>query len=102
MQIWRLNINPDADEDTDPRQFCLENSILGFGWPIESSSQEVTWEEYKAKAKDKYGGKSWKTAINGLHDRMEEGDLCWTRDRDGSYYLGRVEGPWRFEGEAKY
>lgn len=26
--------------------------------------------------------------------RMSEGDLCWTRDSGGTYYLGRVTGPW--------
>lgn len=102
MQIWRLNINPDSDEGTDPRRFCLEKGILGFGWSIESSSSEVDWEEYQAKAAEKYGDRSWKAAINGLHDRMEKGDLCWTRDHDGSYYLGRVEGPWRYEGGIEY
>lgn len=29
---------------------------------------------------------------------MEQDDLCWTRDTDGLYYLGRITGPWQYVG----
>jgi hypothetical protein len=102
MQIWRLNINPASDDDVDPRRFSLDNDILGFAWPIEGDSDEVTWEEYEEKAEKKYGGKSWSTATNALYNRMEIGDLCWTRDHNGSYYLGEVTGPWRYEARPEH
>lgn len=102
MQVWRLNINPASNDDVDPRRFCLDNDILGFGWPIESESDDVTWEEYEAKAEEKYGGRSWSTATNALYGRMEIGDLCWTRDHNGSYYLGEVTGPWKYEGGSEH
>jgi ribosomal protein S18 len=101
MQVWRLNINPASDEDTDPRQFCFENDILGFGWPIGDASADITWEEYTEKAGEKYGDTSWTKATNALR-KMEVGDLCWTRDAEGRYYLARVEGPWRYEGGRKH
>ena len=69
---------------------------MGFGWPIQTDARSVTWEEYKEKAKEKYGGRGWKTATNGLYKRINVGDLCWTRDRFGIYYLGRIESDWRY------
>lgn len=96
MQVWRLNINPDSDEDVNPRKFCFENNVLGFGWPVDTNSGQVDWKDYEEKAESKYGS-SWRKAINGLKRKMQEGDLCWTRDYNGTYYLGKVEGPWRYE-----
>lgn len=102
MQVWRVNINPDSEDGVDARQFCFDNNVLGFGWPIRSESDEVTWDEYEAKAEEKYGGESWTKATNALYDRMEVGDLCWTRDHDGSYHLGAVTGPWRYDDSPKH
>jgi hypothetical protein len=33
---------------------------------------------------------------------MEINDLCWTRDLDGIYYLGRVSSSWRYENDEPY
>ena len=33
------------------------------------------------------GDNGWWPAINAIQYRMEINDLCWTRDRDGNYYI---------------
>lgn len=100
MNVWRLNIKPDSDPGTDPRQFCFDRGILGAGWPIDTSVADAG--EYRDQAREKYGDGSWQSFFRAIHSRMEEGDLCWSRDLGGIYYLGRVVGPWRYETEPAH
>jgi hypothetical protein len=100
MNVWRLNIKPDAQVGVDPREFCFEKTILGVGWPLDEASTEVGWEQYRERAEQKYevglNDKGWWRALNALHNRMEIGDLVWCRDRKGVYRLGQVTGEWRY------
>lgn len=96
--VWRLNIKTAASEGIDPRQFCIERQLLGVGWSV-SSESELDWDTYYrfaevANYKKRYKG--WWRAVNALGNRMKEDDLCWTRDLDGIYYLGRIAGPWTY------
>ena len=52
-----------------------------------------------------YGKKEhsgWWPAINAIKNRMEINDLCWTRDLQGIYYLGRVSGEWKYKKSQDY
>ena len=104
MNIWRLTISTDANPGIDARKFCIERSILGLGWPVEARSP-LDWATYEELGTTTYydlGDKGWWPAANAIHNRMKEGDLCWTRDWGGQYYIGRVEGPWEYRGAQEY
>ncbi|MXW07832.1 MAG: hypothetical protein F4Z87_06880 [Gammaproteobacteria bacterium] len=104
MTIWRLTINTSAKDGVDPRKFCIENNILGFGWPV-SHSKSMDWDTYERLGTETYyndNDKGWWPAVNAIHNRMEIGDLCWTRDWEGRYYLGRVEGPWEYRADERH
>lgn len=96
--IWRLNIKTAAKKGIDPRRFCLDKNILGVGWKVNQTGT-VEWEDYIAEARSEYKhrGRSFTVAINAIKNRMEIGDLCWTRDHDGTYYLGKITSDWRYE-----
>jgi len=96
--IWRINIKTAAKEGIDPRRFCLDKNILGIGWQVNQTGN-VEWEDYINEARTKYKtrGRSFSVAINAIKNRMEIGDLCWTRDHDGTYYLGKITSDWRYE-----
>ena len=101
--IWRLNIKPDAAEDVDPRKFCFDKGILGIGWPVDPEVP-TDWETYCALAKDRYRGarrKGWRTAANAII-QMAVDDLCWTRDENANYYLGRIVGDWEYRSTDEY
>lgn len=53
MNIWRLTINTSAKDGVDPREFCIEENILGFGWPVESC-EKMNWETYKKLGTERY------------------------------------------------
>jgi hypothetical protein len=100
--VWRLNIKTAAKIGVDPRRFCLDKNILGVGWQVNQSGS-VDWEGYIAEARVKYKsrGRSFSVAINALKNRMKIGDLCWTRDHDGTYYLGKITSGWRYENSKE-
>ncbi len=99
--LWRIHIKP-AAKGRNPRKLCLEGGVLGVGWPVETGAKSLSWEEYYGLGKEAYkeqGYNSWRTAVNALRKRMQTGDLCWTRDYDGCYYLAMVTGPWEYRND---
>ena len=50
----------------------------------------------------KSGDKGWWPAINAIQYRMEINDLCWTRDWDGNYYIGKILGEWEYLSTKDY
>ena len=104
MNVWLLTISTDAKEGIDPRKFCIDRGILGVGWPV-TASDPLDWEIYERLGTDEYYNredKGWWPALNAIGNRMQEGDLCWTRDWDGQYHLGRVDGPWEYRASSEY
>ncbi|OAN62427.1 hypothetical protein A8B79_02430 [Balneola sp. EhC07] len=102
MNIWRLNIKTDS-VDINPRQFCFNQSIMGLGWSVESKSKHLEWDEYYEKAhknyKEERNDKGWWRALNAIKNRVKINDLCWSRDLNGIYYLGRITGEWQYINE---
>jgi hypothetical protein len=77
----------------DSFDYCLKNEILGVGWQINSTKTPASWEAYIQEAEQIYDNvqvpkyiKKWVSA----------GDLVWTRDADGKYYLARVKSGWEY------
>jgi len=100
--IWRINLKPSAEENIDPREFCLSNGCVGVGWGIGSRVQP-TWEEYENEAKVIYPeDRGWWPALNVIKHRMFENDICWTRDSRGVYYIGRITGSWEYKFTDEY
>lgn len=102
--VWRLNIKTAASENVDPRKFCINRNILGVGWPVDSE-EEMTWDNYYKFGEEGYynqGDKGWWPAVNAIKNRMQINDLCWTRDWDGIYYLGRITSDWIYRDGSEY
>ncbi len=100
--VWRINLKSAATAGIDPRRFCLDNNCLGVGWAV-GVAHTLDAASYNSAARSLYPtDKGWFPAVNALQSRMEDGDLCWTRDLDGYYYLGRVTGPWRYESDSEH
>lgn len=95
MYVYRLHIRPQGGT-ADLRTtfgYCLENGILGVGWRTNSNQNTKHWDEYYSEA-------------NSIHDSLnicsyikkwiKKGDLVWTRDHLGQYYIARVESGWEY------
>ena len=104
MTIWRLNINPEAGDDIDPRKFCIDKRILGVGWQVDKH-KPLDWNAYEELGTKEYydkGDNGWWPAVNAIGNRMECGDLCWTRDWNGAYYIGMITGDWEYRTTKEY
>jgi hypothetical protein len=101
MTLWRLNIKTSAQNGFDPRQFCLDKKLAGVGWPVEDENGQPPqdFEHYLTLGRAQYqdnGDNGWWPAVNAIGNRMQEEDLCWTRDWNGIYYLGKICGSWEY------
>lgn len=77
----------------DSFDYCLKNEILGVGWQINSTKTPASWDAYLKEAEQ-------------IHDNLQvpkyikrwvsAGDLVWTRDADGKYYLAKVKSGWEY------
>lgn len=104
--LWRNRpSHTNVDESLDPVQFSVREGIVGVGWNVETEPGEsLSWEEYERRAEtaDYTDDEGWVRSLRAIHDHMNEGDLCYTRDASGQFYLGRITGPWRYEADPEY
>lgn len=98
-QIWRLQAKSPTPNEPDPSTFCIENELVGFGFPVEPAEDLLAWEVYYRRGLDAYHNKGvteWQPAVDAIRKRMSVGDLCWARHVSGKYYIGRVMGTWEY------
>jgi hypothetical protein len=73
--------------------YCLKNGILGVGWRTNSNKNTKNWDEYFNEASQIHDNLQICKYINKW---VNEGDLVWTRDAAGQYYLARVTSGWEY------
>lgn len=96
MDVFRLHVRPQGGAADAVRSFeyCKREQVLGVGWAVGlPSHNRPTWDEYVQRAGRIHGSVS---GARYLHDNVHEGDLIWTRDTQGRYYLARVTGGWEY------
>lgn len=73
--------------------YCLKEGILGVGWRTLSNRSTKNWDDYYAEASQTYDNLQ---ACKYIKRWVSPGDLVWTRDPSGQYYLGRVTSGWEY------
>ncbi|HHF3029502.1 TPA: hypothetical protein ACPJ05_003199 [Vibrio diabolicus] len=97
MTVFRLHLRPKGGL-ADPRfsfKYCLKNSVLGLGWQTDSHTNGSDWGSYEKEASKLYGTKAL-SRVRYLRNHVKKGDLIWTRDTNGTYYLGMVLSQWEY------
>ena len=93
--LFRIHIRPHGG-NTDMYatfQYCLANGVLGVGWRVDEINETTDWEVYERLAE------TWHDSIQQPHyiyGNIKQGDLVWTRDPDGQYFLARVKSGWEY------
>ena len=98
MNVYRIHIRPrgGAGDYELSFKYCLEHGVLGMGWGVpEPEGPVLNWDEYIEAAENCYGKKGVGN-VRYLKEYVCEGDLLWTRDTDGVYYLARVDSDWEY------
>lgn len=95
MHVFRIHIRPKGGTTNMQKTFayCLENNLLGVGWKVDALKCTKNWDEYFQLASPIHSNlqvceyiKKWVTS----------GDLVWTRDHKGDYYLAKVISGWEY------
>jgi len=92
-EIIRINIKPELAQ-IDPKQHCLNNSIMAVGWGIKS--MPTNFQNYLKKAAIEFPDGSYMKAITILHNTQNK-SVVWTRTGNGDktlFYIGLIIGPW--------
>jgi len=96
MNVYRIHIRPGGTAGHQTTfQYCLKNNVLGLGWRIPGKSVIRTkdWNEYYRKASKIYDKLN---TCQYIQKWVADGDLVWTRDPAGQYYLAYVTSGWEY------
>lgn len=97
-EVLRLHIRSTIRDDAAHGRatvWCLENSYSGLGWGIwdHEGLAGISWSEYEEHGRAN-------SNVRRFHDAAV-GTLLWTRQRNGNYWLGVVEGEWEYRDEQQ-
>lgn len=95
MYLFRIHIRPGGGSANMESTFsyCHKNNFLGVGWRTESNQCTKDWNEYFNEASKIYDNLNTCKYINKW---VSKGDLVWTRDTYGEYYLAKVLSGWEY------
>jgi hypothetical protein len=98
MNVFRLHVRPGGASITlqEVFQHCVNNHVLGVGWPVDHPPHD--WNSYLRRSRKKY---KTVATVSYLHDKVSRGDLIWTRDPHGNYFLARVRSEWEYDPTRK-
>jgi hypothetical protein len=95
MNLFRIHIKPGGGtaDMHSTFSYCLKNEILGVGWRTRSNRNTKDWEEYRNEASEEYHDLC---VCEFIKNRVNKGDLVWTRNVEGQYYLAQVTAGWEY------
>lgn len=100
MSTFRIHIRPGGGLG-DPHvsfSYCLQEKVLGVGWPTYLDQGAATWQEYETEASEHHEDLS---RVRYLKDNVRKDDLLWTRCAAGGYYLAKVISEWEYLTSAR-
>jgi hypothetical protein len=95
MYLFRIHIRPQggsADHFTT-FDYCIRNGILGVGWRTKSNRNTKNWDKYFKEASKIHKDLN---VCNYIKKWVHKGDLVWTRDPEGNYYIAQVISGWEY------
>lgn len=95
MYLFRIHIRPGGGsaDMQETFEYCLRNGLLGVGWRTESNENTFDWDKYYSEASKIHGNLN---VCKYIKKWVNNGDLVWTRDTSGQYYLARVLSGWEY------
>lgn len=109
LTVWRAKLFSERDDLCDDklrdqaRAYCRSAGVVGVGWGrwTLKAPDGAPLEEVLAEIHSIEGWKPGGDTVRRLAQDAHGGDLVWTRDSLGAYWLGRITGPWRFDGSTE-
>lgn len=100
MAVWVMKLNPKDGKNSF--EFCYQERIVGFGWSVEGSPKSI--EEYRKFLDEQklYAGDTGLTKAINAFEKVNKGDIIWTVDKRGAYYICRTDGEYLYSNEPKH
>lgn len=95
--VVRVHLKPAAENRSDLIEYCLKNKgeqYLAIGWScVYGNGNFNSYEEYYEAVK-KYRSKQGRrqNSVHGIFGEADKGDLFWTRDEEGFYWICSAQG----------
>lgn len=97
VAVWRAKINsgrPDLKGHWDgAKKYCRRAGVVGVGWGQPGLHSDASIDDVITAIEAPSGQR----AVRRLKEDVRIGDLVWTRETKGDYWLGRVTGEWRYD-----
>ncbi len=102
MTVWRIKVNRPGEDGEYwdlAKEYCRRAGVVGLGWGRpellpDGASLEQVIETISAEPDE---GPTGQRMIRRLAEKVRDHDLIWTKERAGNYWLGQIEGPWRYD-----
>ena len=99
VAAWTMKLRPHGASDAF--NFCLSNSVVGFGWGLQGSPSTI--KEYRTMRAQE-GAYPGDTMLGDTLDSFENmttpgssyTHLVWTIDPDGNYYICEITGSYQY------
>jgi hypothetical protein len=102
--VWRIKLNSmRAEEDGGApdwdaaKEYCRTAGLVGVGWGLSKLRHNARLETVLNAWRVRPDGATGVATIARLATQVKDGDLMWTRDRLGRFWLCKITGPWRFD-----
>jgi len=107
--VWRAKIHSEREDLRDDalrdqaRAYCRGAGVVGVGWGrwTLKAPDGASLDQVLAEIRGIEGWKPGGDTVRRLARAVRRGDLVWNRDSSGAYWLGRIVGPWRFDGSEE-
>lgn len=107
MTVWRIKLNSQrAEEDggspdwDEAKEYCRRAGLVGVGWGLSKLRNGSRLETVMAAYRATEGWAAGANTARRLAKDVQEGDLMWTRDSLGRFWLCQITGPWRYDKSA--
>lgn len=104
MTVWRIKLNSQRSEEDggspdwdEAKEYCRKAGLVGVGWGLSKLRSGARLRTVMAAYRATEGWAAGANTARRLADDVQEGDLMWTRDSLGRYWLCQITGPWRHD-----
>lgn len=102
--LWRTKLRSVlVDNHEQQVKHCVKGKRVGIGWGIKGvrtgARLDRVCDAVLADPEPGWGKRAADT-IRRIGEQAQDGDFVWTRDTYGKYWLGQINGPYRYDASA--
>lgn len=105
MVLWRTKLRSTiVDNHEEQVAHCVKGQRVGIGWGAKGIRAGATLDRVCDAVRNdpRHGwGKRAVDTIRRIGEQAQDGEFAWTRDTHGKYWLGQINGPYRYDSSRE-